>query len=1258
MKQEQRITKLKQILALAGVQIDMWPPDTAVEEGFVTGLIEAATGWVADKERKKGRPNQAAVDIFFPARGTVVQVTSEKGKRKVVHTIEMCEKHVDKREFNRIIMFYSGKEKWRGRGTEVVVNGIEHWKVRIPEDIWGYTRILERLASEPERTEETLKVARAFIGALQESERGETITINRMQMPNEWIARTNSQNIRRQLGTKVLAWIQGPIGSGKTVAARQLVKEYGVSEARLYELKNVGGKEWEKALKEAEGAKEELIWIEDLVIGTRMENQKAVSRVVDYCEREEKKLVVTSYEGPPSGGNVRVQERAAIWQLGPFTLGEVEERAKKEGFSKREAPLAMAASGGGNAMLIDRYFQDRGKVPGITALLEGAEAQRAKKEKENEVIDTLSHELCAVLAKLGMQTEGFTREEIRRVTGADVTGENLREWGKVEGRWVEKGMGGKFKVSPLLSRLAERALDEESKRRAHNEWLEVKIEDIGRKDVDVDNMLYNAVMGKNEGFIVRVCYWVTTANAADTDKWRRASTWLRGTMDDIVEPWISRDAMVMLKMALLRVTDGTQKERRRKVWKDMTELTGSIRSSAETRYQVETLLALCNLLRMDEWQNTLENIPEWAVKGRQAQIKTGGILNEETNTESGKGKPNIGQIMVAYTLAGLRRIEHLQTLLKQLGELTPEDRKGVTEKIEGVTGSDESEDPLEIAINAPWLDAQKMGKEKAVALIPEYWDMDKMVADWQDKKTRVYIRICISVLENEYQEDRSRARQALEIDNVPDDLRSRMLVARAKIEESENNWRPALALREQARLCEPKETNLQKMITRRADAICAWESGEFRKARKLFLEASNHGTQSAWGMNVATGGWETETEAEAYAERMRIRSLALKLDSALAEAQAGGIEKAIEEMFEIARKLREKEATDNDDGNRLTRVLTHAALWVCEIGRGWTKAELQKPFGVVAGVASEEGWPEESKEWRIPRTDHYLAAAYNCALAQLELTQSETLADRLEEDPHEIEGIEILVSLKRRDLAMLRGDWTCAIAYAERAEQIANKKGLGLSLKSREKKESRGGENRTLTTGHASALLIAITLREALLYRYTSRGDETSELTVTRRAYEALKQYTGKVDWAEALLQVPNNPGEIYSDSGRAMFRTTTSLYRHHRTGAEHGTKYERWRWALQTWLFSEANPAREIIDSALHTWFEKEGMWKMTPGTSDMRRQAFAQRLYELMRRNRMWQRDVHSAVQKQLETATKRSAVLPQPGNTGTVQLQESVK
>ena len=1249
MEQERKIIELGELLVWIGGIVETLKPNIRVEEGFVTRVLEATTGWTADTERRVGGRNTPGGDIFFSKERVVVQVTSDTTIRKIKHTIEMCNKHLDREQFRRIIMFYTGRSGWKG-GREVIrLHGIEEWVVNVPEDTWDYQRILDLLSGEPERTTEVLRVAKAFMQeAENESKRGETLLIREMAVWSKWIERKNQgRRVNMEgIGDKTVIWIQGSIGSGKTVAAGQVVKASGKETVRVYELKNVVGAEWHKAIEEAGQRDEDIIWIEDLAVGAEKTEQKAVSRMVDECERNGQQVVITSYEGPPGSGNVLVRQRAIVWKIGNFTKEEVERRAELSGFSKKDAAVAMAASHDGNPTLVDKYFEDRQSVPAIEAAVGGEEAQEARERAEQEVISTLEHRLCGMLAQLAIEGGGFTRTEAAMVTGEDVTGERIREWTSMEGRWLERSEHGALRVSPLLSGLGRKALDEEGRRKAHNEWLKIQIGKMGGGKTNLDTMIYNSVMGQNERFLMTVTYWVTNAEAKDTALWREGSHWLRSNMDKFVEPWISRNGLLLLKVTLLRLTTAKEVERRNRLWTESTRMIWEQKEKNPERFHTEMLMALAMLLRTEDWTETMTDVGKWAAIGKQAQEVIEPTL-AEFREEASVGKvPNIGQIMISTVLWKAKRINEIKVLFDGMNELDTETKTNLLEPIDAVVGAKEAEDLLEVALNAPWLAAERESKTEAIALISKYWELYERVETWEGHRVGTYILICISVLENEYHEDREAARRALEKANRTPEVESRLLVAEAKILEQEGLWARALDLRKEAREKESGQTLLNRMITRRADAICAWEAGQLNTAKELFQEAARHGIESGEELSTICRNEETEREVQAYNGRMRIRGLALMLDGYIAQAVEGELDEALKHIYGLALKLTQMPAPDDADGNRLTRVLSHTGLWIQYRCEGWTNREINKRFGIIPGVASREGWPEESSSWEVTRVDHYWAAAYQCALAQMELRKSDELATRLRAENYEILGMELLLNAKQRDYALGKGQWSNAIRYAERAENISKKYGRSLRLTG-SRRMGEEAEDRPLSTEHATTMLIAVALKEALKVK----GEDTDETvsqdaTITREAYLALTDYTSQLDWAEALLSTPGGQSRIHSDNDRALFRIINALYRHRRRNLKAGTRYERWRWGVQVWLFAEVNPSRELIDDALHLWFEAEGLWKCKGETADSRRQNFAKQLCTLMVENELWERDVDVVVRHQLREAAQRKPLIPKLG------------
>ena len=1249
MKQDITVRELTDILLMAAASIEAQKLADGVEEKFVGKLIGVTYGWGAPET--SNQKNAPAVDLRFRAQKVVVQVTKDRKRAKIMRTLQRCEDHLSAEEYERIVMFYSGKRAYEGRQKGILKLKDGKWTIRVPEDIWTYKDLVRHVEECPTRTKELLKVANAFVGSHgRGSKHGETIEVRNWHRSNKWVDRKEHRAIEEQLRQGGLVWIQGLVGTGKTVSVRMCLESVGAQSVRLYELKNLDQEEQRQAFEEATEATEKVIWLEDVTIGRTGREKRALGRLVERCQTERRCLVVTSHELPMHGGNFTGSGKGTCVELGNLSPDEIEARARKAGLGSNEGWFASAVASGGNPALVDSYFTDRETHDPLNAMLEGDAMRRLRSTMAREAVENLEADQCAILGMLVPETRGFTRSQAKQVTGVDVTGTALRPFTALEGKWLERLAGGKLRVSPLLADLYGMAVDEDGRRGAHERWAQIRMEEARKGTVDIDGIVRNSIAAESESKLNVVSYWILTITREEIPEWRKATFWLANRVDKLTEHWITQRGLLMLKLALLRLSLPSETEKRERLVADLANLVRRAEKEESNAGALAWLLTVCTFTRIEQWHEATSDVVWWTAGGHRAHQTCAEAIRPE-NTEGSMlaitPDTTVGQIALWGFFDDNTSIERLAGVMRDLGTLDESTRKSLLKPIEWEELSNglDTDDIIEVAINKPWVALEGSHPSKVTDLIPWYERIRETVSGWRDERPRVYLSISISVLENEYAGRPGEAIRALEIPVEEEESKAKVLIARAKIEEEGKRWGNAAILRAEARMVNWEPRGIARMITRRADAITAWMAGEPLEAAGLFEDGHRTGMQAVESLQgIADSTSPKEDQPTEQMSDCLDRARALRLDALVARAVAGDLATAIVGVYNLGLELLGEPCSNGKVGNRLTRSIAHIGLWLKYLTEGWTHGEIDAGFGIHPGLASREDWDEDPRQWRVGRKNYYLAAAYHAALAQLAFQESEALLNDLEKSEHKIEGMELLVAHERKEQALRRYDPIGAIKYGRRVESLGLKLAQARGLTREVPRKTQQESSTQMKKEHVETLVIAAAIQETLDIQNHTNGEPAHEKTLT--FYEGVKEESGKLDWVEALKAGASGFQKLKSHNSRALFRTLTAIERRKRLGREHSNRHETWRWAVQIWLYAEVNSARTVIDEALHEWLIHEGMWSPGKAHISVRRQQFAEHLLRLADSERGWKNDLAEGVVRQLREASQKVPELPKLG------------
>ena len=1235
MEHERNVQEIRHQLVVVAEIVENGGVSTKMQEVFVADLLGKSRDWVAGQPVPNRQANEPGVDLKFPKEGTAVQVTKERSRRKVEETLAVCERHLDAKEYTKVVLFYTGRSG--GKKTRATVKSpTGTWTVRIPEDTWDYETIIDDVIQHPDKAKTVLTVVRDFVGRCGTALcLGEVRDIDSLQIPATSIERDVQGRIEEELRDNGEVWVYGPLGAGKTrVVEMALRKLFKGSTAKVYETKDLESDQVRSMVETATRADEEIIWVEDLETSGSATTRSRVRELAQRCREAEKKLVITSYDPPWAEWKGGKEGSGRAVRIGHANQGEIE-RLAKEGHGLEEGvPWPFSGVEEHNTTLVDKFFVDitnSGPKDVWKAFVTGSERQRAQEGRAQQAVDALNPADLKALAALAVSGGEFTRTEAKKVTGLDVTGSEIRRFRALEGRWIERKAGDtvSLEVSALLAKLPGLGLDEHEREQVHRKWARVQVDRAWDGTVNLDQMILHALAGKSERELNLVSMWVLTTEPGQAQEWRSASLILRMRLEDCPRQWMSEVGFWLWRIAMLKLTHPNETYRRRKLIQSVSDSIESTQASGKEFALLLTLISGFTILNLEEWETIDLDITWWALQIDEAQRQAEKIEKYDIGLQTSEAMATAGLLMFSSYLT-IRA--DINTLVRVVGEL--DDKEEARKSL--LREDTELESWLYTAIHAPWLKA-KEDKEKLKALIPGYEAVTDKTAGWEDERVHVHARVAISVIENEYMASPTNALRALDMEPRTPEGYARLLVARAKVAEWRGNWKEAAKLRQVARALTWDQNPTSRRVTRREDAIAEARAGDYATATALFREASQ----------IASD--EGRASASRALDNTHLPDLAraLELDAAITQALNEEMGKAILTLDRLASDLLTNPAGQSKAGKRLTNMIGHVALWLNLRSEGWQAAEIDSQAGIVPGVASLEHWPEDSKVTpRIGAEDRYWAAKYLAAIALIRLNGSDRLARAVEGSRKFALAFETLMAYERRNLAIIQYDgqslWRHAAELEGLLRQALENPGQE-SLRAERRIEPESG----LQPGAAQVegILRTCAIRETLEGQSSDTGSEGLEKT--RSLYEEGRKYCGRLGWLEAMLSATATLQDLQRREDILLYRTLNAIEKDTRMGGAQGTQYETWKWATILWLFSHSTDGGTLIREALASWLEVRRTWERPRGSREQTAQRLAALLWKMMKDNPSWGRDADDGAKAQLEAAAGKTAQLPKFGD-----------
>ena len=1043
-----------------------------------------------------------------------------------------------------------------------------------------------------------------------------------------WVRRDAQGRVEEAIRRGGMIWVRGAAGTGKTATTEMALVETGAANVRKYEMEGMDTGRKRKALEQAEKDEAETIWVEDLREEDPVERRTRLAKLLRARRAQRQGLIITSSELRPEEADE--MEYITLGNLSPQEVREVVETA---GLGREHAIQATIGSEGGNPKLVCAYIEEGRKQARRMSVL-GTERMREIREREGrKAIGELEAGELRMLGQLAIGGTEFNESDAGKLAGGKSAATAAKMMQRIGGKWLEITGERRQRVSPLLSGLELKVLSEEERREAHEGWAANEVEKVRRgEQARIDTIIRNSIGSRKEKYLNLVSFWVVNAETEDAEKWRDATFLMRARIDKGTEGWMSWRGQVLLKLALLRVSLPGASEERKALVKETEGLITAGEERNEEGWGVTGLMAAWSITKSQGWQEAIDSIVAWAKIAIRASRNAEETEGKGVNGIDSEGN-GMAQILVGAYLEENESAETLLHVVKDLNEAGEGVRKEILRPVIMKGSYAKGADLLEVLINAPWLAKDRKGNERPEDLLETYREMLKQMQGWSDERVRTYVRVAISIIENEYRQKPDDAREVLKDDAESPGCQAKLLIARAKVDEWEGAWERSAEKRAEARALGVEESNLSRMVTRRADAISAWRSGKIDLAGGLFREAYDAAERSRREMG--------SEETSRWGQQRRDEANALLLDSYIAKAIVDKREEAALGIYELAKTLKDEASQDSAVGNRTTRIIAAIAGWLSRKGEKRSD-EIISEEHFFPGMASLPEWGEKAQGWEVGRKDYYLAAQYMCAIAEIRETGEERLARDLEEEDREIEGLEILLTLERLDNAIKAYDAEKMALRQKHIQktmfEIKTKGTKGGSLTSRPRGKETQETGTRIEGERLEQTMIALTIQETLEGGKEREEQGESPWRKSLDCYNEMKGQSERLDWVEALGGSLPDKRTRKETNGWALHRTLSAMERSAKLSRSGGSEYETWRWGVQLWLYANANPHRRVIDAAMREWWERNGMEIERSASGRMKEGEFANALLKKVEENPAWRRDIDAQVRRQLEASAKK--------------------
>lgn len=761
------------------------------------------------------------------------------------------------------------------------------------------------------------------------------VDVSSLPVPKAIIHRESIKTlIQKALRSTGLCFIVGLTGTGKSILARSVAKEFPYSQ-RWVDIHDTDILEARNRLKQIFAMVAKLgpgtLILEDLNGLADPRVQLGLSEVVEAAHRHDLLIVVTSYKHPPpSLLNTIGTDSSCVVQVPNFSENETEELVMTiGGDSKTWGRVAYVAGGGGHPQLTYAFIAGmaarnwpREEIPELlTKGLTNTDVEDELSAARTNLIDSLPKSTRELLYRLSITISPFQRSLALEIGALQPTIDNANEsFDEMVDRWLEPALENRYRTSPLVRGLGEKMLQTTHQREVHAKIASAL---SNKNPVDVsefETILVHGLQGESKDSLLRISQAIVMADEQQRQTMAKYLTVF--LIFDTTKPVYPKDlpTSVMLRLAQLRLVVVTQKrENVADIVNALLAETNSVPKGPE-RTDLE-ISVLGSILNNPGIANDLSIWVSLLSRFRQISRETLEMTAESASEVS------ITAALFSIGVAGLNSVERLESVLDDLVQLEDDER------LEFLTPIVSNFDDYYLLVNNPLNADARRPDFSAKDAVTRYKRIVSTTESWNIPSLSLQCRVAIARIMVEHLADISGAVNVIhEAQRI---FGSGPILARELGRIHRDNGQQLEALRHFSEAVDQMTAfgPVESVYMVREAAICAAKCEEWNRSRDWFLQAQ------------ATGNRFDALDQGAF-------RVGLGVDAAIASFRAGDLPGALKLLKESLQSLKQIEPNLNLQAAHCHRVTRHTILWLRAQALESNTMIEGKPISVMPGDCS------------------------------------------------------------------------------------------------------------------------------------------------------------------------------------------------------------------------------------------------------------------------------------------------------------------
>jgi len=253
-------------------------------------------------------------------------------------------------------------------------------------------------------------------------------------------------------------------------------------------------------------------------------------------------------------------------------------------------------------------------------------------------------------------------------------------------------------------------------------------------------------------------------------------------------------------------------------------------------------------------------------------------------------------------------------------------------------------------IQSAWVKAWSAAKLDVASSITDYEIMARMAETWGDTDLVAECIVAQSVLSDEFQHDRPKALEIVDVGLVASPDHPELLRQKAKVLGHDHQYDRARAILESIRAHTDQSSDIERMYALKEQAVATANLGDLGAARTAFLDAAS-----------AAEAVQSEVTS------VRAHGVALRAEAAMCLWRSGDVEPALRELAPLIKMLDDIDPESHDASRNLHLKLRWLVGWLHEVTNGPTGLIRELHYGALAALDAD--YPEEEHRRQVGRLE-------------------------------------------------------------------------------------------------------------------------------------------------------------------------------------------------------------------------------------------------------------------------------------------------